>query len=96
VRRDEALKILTDHREELQEFGVKRLAIFGSVARDEAGPESDVDVLVEFDKPVGIFEFLDLKTRLEELLGRPVDLATENGLKRQLRDRILEEAIPAS
>lgn len=97
MKRDEALKILAEHREEIEAFGVRRLAVFGSVARDEAGPESDVDLLVEFDdRPVGLFEFVDLKNRLEELLGRPVDLATKDGLKRQLRDRILEEAIPAS
>lgn len=97
MRRDEVLKILAEHREELQEFGVKRLAIFGSVARDEAGPESDVDILVEFDdRPIGLFEFVGVQHYLEDILGSSVDLVTRTGLKRQLRDRILEEAIPAS
>ncbi len=97
MKRDEALRILSEHREELKEFGVKRLAVFGSVARDEAGPESDVDLLVELDgRPFGLFKFVDLKNRLEEILGRPVDLVTEDALKRQLRDRILKEAIPAA
>lgn len=96
MRRDEALRILAEHREEIEAFGVSRVAVFGSVARDEAGPESDVDVLVEFDRPVGLFEFVELKNRLEELLGRSVDLFTEGGLKRQLRDKILKEAIPTS
>jgi predicted nucleotidyltransferase len=50
MRRDEALAILTAHQEELKEYGVKSLAIFGSVARDEARPDSDVDLLVEFSQ----------------------------------------------
>lgn len=96
MKRDEALRILSEHREELRNFGVKRLAIFGSVARDEAGLESDVDLLVELDgRPFGLFKFVDLKNRLEEILGCPVDLVTEDALKRQLRERILEEAVPA-
>lgn len=61
------------------------------------GQESDVDVLVEFDdRPIGLFEFIDLKEYLEEILDRPVDLVTEDGLKRQLREGILKEAIPAA
>ena len=57
MRRDEALRLLAAHREEIARFGVKSLAIFGSVARDEAGPDSDVDVLVEFSVPVGLSHF---------------------------------------
>ena len=56
MKRDEVLKILADHRDELrQQFGVKSLALFGSVARDEATETSDVDLLVEFERPVGLF-----------------------------------------
>lgn len=75
---------------------MKSLALFGSVARNEAGPASDVDILVEFGEPVGLFEFVALKNYLEEILGNPVDLVTEDALKRQLRERILGEAIPAA
>lgn len=98
MRRDEALRLLREHREELSAFGVERLAIFGSVARDEAGPESDVDVLVKLrpEAKVGLFEFVRLKIRLEEIVGRPVDLVTEDSVKRQLRERIFREAIPAA
>jgi predicted nucleotidyltransferase len=74
-------------------LGVRELALFGSVARDQAGPDSDVDLLVEFDRPVGMFAFLELKEYLEELLGTPVDLVTRSALKPQLHDRILAEAI---
>jgi uncharacterized protein with HEPN domain/predicted nucleotidyltransferase len=90
MKRDEALRILSEHREELNAFGVERLGIFGSVARDEAGSESDVDVLVEFNEPAGLFEFMDLQERLEELFDRKVDLTTLESLKPQLREGILD------
>ena len=90
-----ALDILNSHRQELKEFGVKSIALFGSAVRGEARPESDIDVLVEFENPVGIFTFLRLQHRLEELLGRRVDLVTPAALKRQLRDQILKEAVYA-
>lgn len=97
MHRDEALAILAAHGDELRkEHHVRTLSIFGSVARDEAGPESDVDVLVEFDEPVGLFTFIGLKLYLEEILGRPVDLATPDALRARMRDRILSEAIRAA
>ena len=97
MQRSEALRIISEHKKEIEGFGVRRLALFGSVARNEAGPESDIDVLVEFDdRPIGLFEFLDLKQYLEGVLNRPVDLVDEDGLKRQLREGILKEAIPAA
>lgn len=97
MRRDEALAILRTHMEELRtSFGVGSLSLFGSVARDEAGPESDVDLLVEFDRAVGLFDFIRLRDRLAEVLNRRVDLVTPDALKRQLRDRILGEAVRAA
>lgn len=97
MRRDEALAILRAHTEELRStFAVRTLSLFGSVARDEAGPGSDVDLLVEFDRAVGLFHFIRLKDRLAEILGCDVDLATPDALKRQLRDRILAEAVRAA
>ncbi len=96
MRREEALRLLAEKRDEIARFGVKSVAIFGSVARDEAGPDSDVDVLVEFGVPTGIFEFLRFKEYLERLLGRQVDLVTPGALKPRLRDRILGEAIRAA
>ena len=90
-----ALDILNSHRQELKELGVKSIALFGSAVRGEARPESDIDVLVEFENPVGIFAFLRRQHRLEELLGRRVDLVTPAALKRQLRDQILKEAVYA-
>lgn len=86
------LEILRHHQKELQEAGVKSLRLFGSVVRGEARGDSDIDILVEFSKPIGLLAFLRLKNRLSELLGRPVDLVTAEALKPRLRDRILSEA----
>lgn len=93
MRRDEALTILAAHRDEIKAFSVKSLALFGSVARDEAGPNSDVDLLVEFDRPVGLFTFLDLKGYLEHILGARVDLGTPRSLKDGVRFQVIKDAV---
>lgn len=77
-------------------YSVRSLAVFGSFARGEAGPKSDVDLLVEFERPVGLFAFLGLKEELEALLQRPVDLVVREALKAQLREQILTEAVDAA
>lgn len=64
----------------VKRYPIKRLALFGSYARDEATPGSDIDVLVEFSQPVG-FQFFDLAQELERLLDHPVDLVSRNGIK---------------
>lgn len=96
MRRDEALRILSQHKDDLKALGVESLAIFGSVARDEARPDSDVDIMVDLCRPIGMFAFLDIKERLESLLGYRVDLITRDGLKQQLRESILREAVRAA
>ena len=98
MKRDDVLSILSANRDRLREFSVKSIAVFGSVARDEALQTSDVDLLVEFEtgRPVGLFLFIRLKQFLEELLGCPVDLATPEALREPMRKRILEEAIHAA
>jgi predicted nucleotidyltransferase len=88
---EEFFKRIETHRAELTKAGVRRLGVYGSVARGEAGPDSDVDVLVEFERTPDLFEFSALRDRLAEILGRPVDLATPQGLKPRLRARILDE-----
>lgn len=93
MRREDVLRILGAHRAEIETFGVRSLAIFGSVARDEAGPESDVDVLVEFGRPPSFDQYMGLKIFLEDLLGAAVDLATVKSLKPRVRPRIEREAI---
>jgi predicted nucleotidyltransferase len=92
MRRSEILQRLKAHRDELAGMNVKRLAIFGSAARDEARPESDVDVLVEFAGPATFNGYMDLKFFLEDLLGRPVDLVTSRSIRPGLMEKIESEA----
>ena len=92
MERDKVLDILRGHMAEIRAFGVSRLALFGSVARGEDRPESDVDILVEFSVPVGLFEFVRTQRYLERLLGRAVDLATPDAIRTEMRERILKEA----
>lgn len=68
---------------------MNNLALFVSVARDEANPKSDIDILVEFDRLTGLFGWIELKLHLEDLLGRKVDSGTPDSLKEQIRDYIL-------
>lgn len=93
--RNEVIAILTTHQAQLREFGVKSLALFGSVARNEARLDSDVDLLVEFEKPVGLFTFMRLQRYLEAILGCSVDLGTPDSLKPYLREPVLQEAVRA-
>jgi len=96
MNRNDVLEIIAKHRGELgARFGVKSLALFGSVARDEATPDSDADFLVEFDgRPVGLFHLSRTQHYLEAILGVPrVDLALHDGLKPAIRERTLKEAV---
>ncbi len=97
MRLNRALKIINDHQEELRRrYGIKSIALFGSVSRNEASETSDLDVLVEFDKPVGLFAFAHTRRYLSELLGCEVDLVTPMALRPEMRERILSEAIHAA
>lgn len=96
MKRDEILKTLRVHKDELrQRFGVKSLAIFGSVARGDAKPKSDVDIVVEFDPQahVGLFKMVELKEFLEKVLGCPVDVVTLDGLRPWMRELVRREAV---
>jgi hypothetical protein len=94
MKREEIFRKLHEQYSELStQFGVQTLALFGSVARDEALPGSDVDLLVEFNRPVGLFGLFALQDYLETLLGCPVDLGTPHSLKPRIREQILREAI---
>lgn len=94
MNRQQVLDRLGVHSQEIrQRFGVARLAIFGSIARDEAGPGSDIDVLVEFDGRADFNRFMDLKFYLEDLLGARVDLVTKKGLRERLLPFIEEDAL---
>ncbi|MEO5335633.1 MAG: nucleotidyltransferase family protein [Magnetospirillum sp. WYHS-4] len=88
-------KRIDQDRTHLRAMGVLRIRVFGSFARGEQRPDSDVDVLVELDRPMGLFEFMDLQQHLEALLGRRVDLATPEMLHRSMKEKILLECIDA-
>lgn len=73
-----------------KKFHVKTIGVFGSYAREEQTSKSDIDILVEFSKPVG-WEFIDLKEHLEKIYGKKVDLVTVKALKPQIKKNILSE-----
>lgn len=81
---------------DLRNDAVREVWLFGSAAREQMQAASDVDVLVDFSRPVSLVEFIRLRWKLESLLGRPVDLVTRDALKPQLRDQILREAVRAA
>ena len=92
---EEIEAILRKHKEELRErFGVRSIAIFGSYARGEETELSDVDILVEFERPIG-WEIVDLRDYLEELLGVPVDVVTKNAAmsRKGLWEHIREDLV---
>jgi len=93
MQREEAIKQLRDNWGRISSFGVRSLALFGSLARDEAGSDSDADVLVKFRGPATLDSYMDLKMFLEELLGCPVDLVTRKAIKPRMRTYVEEEAI---
>jgi uncharacterized protein len=95
MQREEVIAAIRNHRAELNEFGVASLSVFGSVARGTAGPASDVDLLVEFESPVGLFTFVRLHQRLEALLDCSVDLVTAEAIRPPMRQQILTEAARA-
>jgi hypothetical protein len=93
MKQEEIQRRLKEHREELTFFGVKSLALFGSVAQGEARPGSDLDILVEFKGPATFDWYMGLKFFLEELFECPVDLVTHKALKPRLRSYVEKEAI---
>lgn len=94
MRKDEVLKLLAEHKPELiRRFGITDLALFGSTVRDEARPDSDIDVLVSFDGPATSKRYFGVQFYLEDLLGSPIDLVTDKALRPQLRPYIEASAI---
>lgn len=93
MKRDEVLNTLKHNKILVEQYGIKSLYLFGSTARDEARPDSDVDLLVEFNRPLGLFEFIELQQKLESILRCKVDLGTKRSLKQQIRAEVLREAI---
>ncbi len=87
-------KILQDHKATLRdEFGVIEIGLFGSYTQGNQSKDSDVDVLVEFEKAIDLFTFVRLKNHLSDLLGANVDLVTKKALKPRIGERILSETV---
>ncbi|GIU71460.1 MAG: nucleotidyltransferase [Candidatus Nitrosocaldaceae archaeon] len=88
------IKILERELPYLKEkYGVKSLGIFGSYVKGKQKESSDIDILIEFDKPISIFKFLEIEEHLSNLLGIKVDLVSRKGLKDEIKDNILREVI---
>lgn len=94
MQRSQVLPLLAQHKDELtRRFGIVRLALFGSTARDNADSASDIDILVAFDGPATSDRYFGVQFYLEDLLGCQVDLVTEKALRTELRPSIEQEAI---
>jgi predicted nucleotidyltransferase len=94
VSQEEILKVLEENRKTIQGYGVRRLGLFGSQARDEATSGSDLDFVVEFETKT-FDAYMDLKAFLEELFNHRVDLVLADTIKPRLRPSILKEAVYA-
>ena len=90
-------RLLEQHRDSVltiaRRHGARSVRVFGSMARDEAGPQSDVDLLVELEEGRSLLDLSALQQELEELLGRKVDIAEPEGLHWYIRDKVLREAL---
>lgn len=97
MKRDQLLARLRELKPWFEDHGIIRVRVFGSHARDEAGPDSDVDLLVEFaeDRTPSLLRMIGIEQSLGEKLGCPVDLATERGLKPRAHAHIAAEAVDA-
>ena len=93
--REVILQTIAASRERLRELQVRELALFGSYARGDAGPESDIDFVVEFER-TSFDNYMGLKELLESLFGTRVDLVIKSAIKERLRERILREAVRAA
>lgn len=94
MTRDDVLKLLRTHKATLaQRYGVTRLALFGSFARNQGTDDSDVDILVQFDGPATSKAYFGTQFYLEDLLGHPIDLVTNKALRAELRPYVEREAV---
>lgn len=98
ITKQHVMTVLSENKAWLANYKVSGIYLFGSVARDEADRNSDIDILVEFEPEarIGLLGLARLQEALSEMIGHPVDLATKDCLHRALRERILKEAIRAA
>ncbi len=94
LTRKELQNKLAAHRQELRKLGVISLSVFGSVAREESSQHSDIDLLVDFDRDVGLFHLFEIQHRLEEIIGvSKIDLIQRGAIHPALREQIISEAV---
>ncbi len=94
MEREQIIRIINSQLPLLRtRYNVKSLGLFGSVARDDMDEGSDIDILVEFESPIGFFDFIRLENFLGELLGRKVDLISRRAIKPSLKEAILKEIV---
>ena len=94
--KNQILSLIKEHQKELKQYQVESIYLFGSVAREEEGPQSDVDILVAFEGPGTFDQYMDLKFYLEDLFKRKVDLVAKAGLRPELRDIVKQDLIHAA
>ena len=89
----EIKKLLDNHKQELKDkYHIKNIGLFGSIVRGDATAKSDVDILVEFEKPIGL-DFVMLADELEEIIGVKVDLVTPNAIKPRMLEYIRQDLV---
>jgi len=92
--KENPIQSLREHLDKLHnQYYVSRIGVFGTFARGEATETSDIDILVEFDRAVGLFHFIDLQDHLGRILGRRIDLVTPDALHPVIKDQILNEVL---
>lgn len=93
-KKEEVISILKEKRTDLiQTYHISRIGIFGSVIRDEAGPGSDIDILVDFNEDASLLDHSGLKIYLERVFGEPVDVVPERAIRAELRISILSDVV---
>jgi len=93
-KKEEVISVLKEKRSDLiQKYHITRIGIFGSVIRDEAGPGSDIDILVDFSDDASLLDHSGLKIYLEKIFGEPVDVVPERAIRAELRNPILSDVV---
>ena len=96
LTRDRVIQLIREHRADIERFGVRAISIFGSVARDEAGDGSDVDVMVDLGPEPTFRGYMDLKFFLEDLLECKVDVVTPGTLRPGIETAVMKEVVRVS
>jgi predicted nucleotidyltransferase len=94
--RDTVLATIRQHADELRQMRVTAVYLFGSLARGEAGPDSDIDLLIEVERPFGLFQVSEVKRYLEDVLAASVDLVPASALDRRIRENVYRDRIRAA